>query len=356
MHITFLIGNGFDRNLGLQTAYSDFVKVYKTLESKSGNIQTFRKYIEENEEKWSAAEEQLGQYTEHLKSGQGQAFSECQEDFCVHLADYLQEQQKRVNFEFNKEKILKAFEQIKTLTQPFSVDIRTRLEGVYRNHRPETLYFDFINFNYTYTLDECLRIVKQKPGILGGHTYNGAHFTDMVGKVCHVHGTVEGEMVFGVNDESQIANPDIFNGNELGKKFLIKKETNESHGQQTDSTASEIIQASSIIYIYGMALGITDKLWWQRICKWLLSNGEAHVIIHQHEMPSKGVFQYAYEQYAQNKRREFMSLGDLTEDKWSKVESRIHITEANIFAEIRDIANLAETVTKQDENEFVNVG
>ena len=29
MNITFLIGNGFDLNLGLATAYSDFVKYYK---------------------------------------------------------------------------------------------------------------------------------------------------------------------------------------------------------------------------------------------------------------------------------------------------------------------------------------
>ena len=28
MNITFLIGNGFDLNLGLATAYSDFVKYY----------------------------------------------------------------------------------------------------------------------------------------------------------------------------------------------------------------------------------------------------------------------------------------------------------------------------------------
>lgn len=29
MNITFLIGNGFDLNLGLATACSDFVKFYK---------------------------------------------------------------------------------------------------------------------------------------------------------------------------------------------------------------------------------------------------------------------------------------------------------------------------------------
>ena len=29
MNITFMIGNGFDRNLGLKTKYSDFIAWYK---------------------------------------------------------------------------------------------------------------------------------------------------------------------------------------------------------------------------------------------------------------------------------------------------------------------------------------
>ena len=29
MNITYLVGNGFDLNLGLQTKYTDFIKVYK---------------------------------------------------------------------------------------------------------------------------------------------------------------------------------------------------------------------------------------------------------------------------------------------------------------------------------------
>ena len=96
MHITVLIGNGFDRNLGLKTTYSDFVKVYKTLKSSSPHIEAFREHIKSNEEKWSAAEEALGQYTQYFKAGQGIVFSQCQSDFCYHLADYLKQQQERV--------------------------------------------------------------------------------------------------------------------------------------------------------------------------------------------------------------------------------------------------------------------
>lgn len=342
MHITFLIGNGFDRNLGLKTTYSDFVKVYKTLKSTSPHIEAFREHIKDNEEKWSAAEEALGQYTQYLETGQSEAFSECQGDFCVHLANYLKDQQSRIHFDLEKENIKTAFTQFSTLTQPFPAEVRFQLDQVYLNHRSEKVYFDFINFNYTYTLDECLTIVKQMSGLLGSHDYSGNHFVNTVGRICHVHGTVDGEMVFGVNDESQIAKPDIFDGNELGKSFLIKKKTNELQAENTDSIANNILQSSSIIYIYGMALGITDKLWWQRICKWLAENGSRHLIIHQYDMPPKGVFQYPYQQQLLNRRRKFMQLGDLSEDQWPLVEGRIHITESNIFSGIKDLADSPE--------------
>ena len=38
MYITFLIGNGFDINLGLKTSYSDFYDCYKNRASKDSVI------------------------------------------------------------------------------------------------------------------------------------------------------------------------------------------------------------------------------------------------------------------------------------------------------------------------------
>ena len=50
MNITFLIGNGFDRNLGLATTYAEFVKEYKKTATNSKVLKDFREYIKENEE------------------------------------------------------------------------------------------------------------------------------------------------------------------------------------------------------------------------------------------------------------------------------------------------------------------
>ena len=38
MNITFMIGNGFDRNLGLKTTYSDFIKWYKKTPPKTDTL------------------------------------------------------------------------------------------------------------------------------------------------------------------------------------------------------------------------------------------------------------------------------------------------------------------------------
>ena len=101
MNITFLIGNGFDRNLGLNTTYSDFVRVYKSSNAKNDRLKSFREYISENEELWSSAEVEMGRYTDQFESGDGAAFYECHKDFCEHLAEYLKNEAQKMQYRFN---------------------------------------------------------------------------------------------------------------------------------------------------------------------------------------------------------------------------------------------------------------
>lgn len=91
-----MIGNGFDRNLGLQTKYSDFIVWYKETQPKTDTLRNFRKHIKENVELWSAAEEELGNYTAQFESGEGDLFYECHRDICEYLACYLKHEQKKL--------------------------------------------------------------------------------------------------------------------------------------------------------------------------------------------------------------------------------------------------------------------
>jgi len=344
MNITFLIGNGFDRNLGLFTAYSDFIKEYKKIDGATDTLQKLNKHIKENEETWSVAEVALGQFTEEFEQGEAEQFSECQADFCEHLALYLKEQEKRVNYEFSAENIKTSFKRLNEIINNFPTQEKSVLNEVYQRRLNEIRVFNFVCFNYTGTLDKCLEIVNQAPDVLGSHTYNQRNLNHGLGNLVHVHGTVDKEMIFGVNDETQISKNEIFDceDGDLYKGLLIKQAANASYMENTDSKAAKLIEDSHIIYIYGMSIGQTDKLWWDRICKWLNAGNDRHLIVQKYGTPSKGVFPIKYQRFERRCRKEVTQYCTLDEIKKNNIERRIHITSENIFEDIKNIAEESE--------------
>lgn len=340
MNITFLIGNGFDRNLGLLTAYSDFVKFYKTTVAKTEVLQKFRDYIKENKDLWSDAEIALGKYTNQFDMGMAEAFAECQTDFCEFLATYLKDQQERIDYDESTDLILNAFSNIEKIINVFPTQEQEIIESVIKKRANENTKFNFICFNYTSTLDNCLQVVKSSPGTLRSHKYGSQTFTHTIGEICHVHGTVDKEMVFGVNDESQISKMDIFDceDGDIYKNLLIKIQANASYLENTDAKAKALLDNSHIIYIYGMSIGETDKLWWQRICTWLSGSSERHLIVQKYGFPTKSVLPTYYQLAERKARREITNHSDFEQAKKNTIENRIHITGENIFAEIGQIA------------------
>ncbi len=343
MNITFLIGNGFDRNLGLNTTYADFVKHYKGTTPKTDTLRKFHEYIKDNEELWSSAEIAMGKYTSNIETGAAEAFAECHTDFCENLAQYLKEQMERIDSEESSENIIKAFSNLNKLIQVFPTQERDILNAIYKNRNTEAITFNFICYNYTDTLDKCVSVVKNNPNSLGSHKYGSQTLNHSISQICHVHGTVDSEMVFGVNDESQISKIDVFDceDGDLYKNMLIKIQANASYLENTDSKAAQLIQNSHLIYIYGMSIGETDKLWWDRVCTWLSGSNDRHLIVQKYDMPSKTVIQLPYQLAERKARRDIIKYSALDDNKKKNIESRIHITNENIFKDIKDIAKEA---------------
>lgn len=360
MNITFLIGNGFDRNMGLDTTYSDFIKVYKKSEAKTQILKELRFRINENETLWSSAELAFGQYTSEFGAGEAEQFAECQEDFCQNLANYLKKQESRIDYSFAEDAIIQAFSRLNDLTSSFPTQERIVLDGIYKNYVSEEIKFNFICYNYTRTLDECISVMKKKKPIVGSHKYGSQSLNHTIGQLCHVHGTVEKEMVFGVNDETQILNLKLFDcdDGDLYKNLLIKKQANESYKENTDEKAKKILTSSKIIYVYGMSIGDTDNLWWDRICTWLANDDTHHLILQKHGVPSKGVFPMKYQQFERNQRRKFLKHSQLEGEKRTNIESRIHITGENIFESICKIADhkIADQLLKEIGRSIVKYG
>lgn len=341
MNITFLIGNGFDLNLGLKTLFSHFVKEYKSTPTKDEDIARFKKHISENEELWSNAEFEFGQYSGELKKGEAAILSKCQKDFCEKLAIYLKTQEEIIDFQENSQKVVSAFSNLDYITTKFPTQEREILDNVYKTYINQNIYFRFINYNYTTTLDECVKIVLENGSIFKSHKYQGTFFKHTIFEpIVHVHGTVEKEMVFAVNDETQIANLDVFDcdyGN-IYKNLVIKKNANNSYGENTDTKVWNIIKESHIIYVYGMSIGDTDKLWWERICQWLSERSDRHLIVHNYKMPEKGVLPVDYQIAEQEYKTYITTKSDLSIEHQKTIQNRIHITNHNIFEDIKEIA------------------
>ncbi|WP_455061048.1 AbiH family protein, partial [Parvimonas micra] len=167
MKITFLIGNGFDINLGLKTKYSEFLDYYldsKKLEDIKGrklsdeeilkkeHIERFKKYVNDNIEFWwSKGELALGKYTSELSEGEGKRFLDCQRDFANELSKYLQSQEKNIDYEINKEKIIKSLCNLSNIVNMFPYKIKNQIIKVLDKYKYEDYYYNFISFNYTTT-------------------------------------------------------------------------------------------------------------------------------------------------------------------------------------------------------------
>lgn len=342
MNITFFIGNGFDRNLGLATTYQEFVKEYKKdIPNKPMHLKLFKESIKNNEPLWKNAEIEMGQYTDKFETGEASLYSDCHTDFCEHLAEYLKSEEQRIDFNCFTDAIKKAFSSLNEIDAPFRSVERQTIHTTFSAHNSESITFNFVCFNYTRTLDMCKNAMKEDSFIIGFHEYGTQRRMHRLGDICHVHGTVDGQMVFGVNDESQIAKKEIFDCEygEIYKDTLIKIQANAAFLENTDEKARNYLEQSNIIYVYGMALGETDKLWWERICEWLSKNSNRQLILQKHSLPKRGETEIDYRIATEKHKDYFVNMSSLDQGKKDKIKAQIHVTSYNIFENIKNIAH-----------------
>lgn len=342
MRITFLIGNGFDLNLGLQTKYESFLRGYTAIdEQDSPLLSNFKNNILEEADMWSNAEIAFGRYTQKMMEARNDAedFCSCHEDFCEKLADYLDDQESLIDFNVLKSEIGTSFAKsiaFQNIIKGFREESQTQLKDAASNFS-DGYNYNFISFNYTKTLDKCIDSMCSRPGLLGKRTYRNISYDNSTGELHHVHGYTDRDMVLGVNDESQISVPELFDG--FGPEYknqLIKQQTNKMNEQGIDKKVHSLIQASDLLYIYGMSIGETDALWWQRIASAMKNRGNLHLIIHCYDAPPEGLIRRKYQTFSTVQKEHFLSFSDLPSNEKTMLMDRIHIDNSNIFALLRD--------------------
>lgn len=285
MNITFLVGNGFDVATGLHTGYKDFYDWYCNLpasENEDSSLQKFKQSIheyvervkekkEKKQETWADFELGLGEYTEQFEKEQGNDFLLCREDALNKLILYLTQEQEGFDTNSLLEKDIERIKkQLGNFYSPLPTTEREQIEQVFHSLQNQNASIKFISFNYTTILDAIVERISKSPIRTWSYgTSKLSYYVDP--QVLHTHGKLDEYPILGVHSESQIKNKDLLTT--VGfKESMVKYAGVNALGRDWYRKAEQIIDNSSIICIFGMSLGATDRKWWIRIIDWLSKN------------------------------------------------------------------------------------
>lgn len=285
MNITFMIGNGFDIKMGLKSKYSDIYQVYTSDNNTNNNsiIQKFKEVLRKDSpkyENWSDFEKAMG---EHAKDFENQDdYVRCIRDFRNTMQNCLSKEQEDFQKKFskmNKEELYKVF--YNSLYNFYDLETKNTINAIEKMKNEENRFqFSFLNFNYTNVLDTFIEYFKE---------INRKYFVDIFKNSIHVHGTLDDNIVLGVDNEGQLyANFEI---TDSVRRTFVKPFFNENTDIQKIQTAKFIINSSNIICVYGMSLGDTDQTWKNLIVKWLLDD-DSHLLFYFKYPPSDIPKQY----------------------------------------------------------------
>ena len=329
MKITFLIGNGFDVGVGMNSKFKDFFPTYEAKSrDKEPRIKMLSDDVGNDYETWADFEGALGKYTTKFTKETKQDFLDQLKDFEGEFIAYLKLQEDMLSFDDEKEISEHMVSALRGYYEggKLAPESRTTIANIYGHHASEDYTYNFINFNYTGVLEKCLGTIPQ--GIVCKRKQNGER-TDKVGKVVHVHGKSDLHPIIGVNDVSQIDNKELA-GDSRFTRYIVKPSLNQYLRYGNDTETTEVLNQSTIICVYGMSLGATDKKWWHNILSWLNNNGERQLVIFDYD-----------NKYTQSNQFSWLEKEDALIDKLlkysseidvEKLRSRIHIAvHKNIF-------------------------
>ena len=288
MNITYFIGNGFDVNIGLKSSYADFYKSYVNNhpDNEPDVVTRFKNKINDcikNESQkediqkfdWRDLEVALGQFTNQMNEKEAEILYL---DINDSLKSYLIKE-----YEYFDVEAFDRSDFYNQITNPVTTQFNRITANILKNYYlncsgDENL--NIINFNYTRTIEELADFKGKRLAI--GVSFTGRKA--FLNSVHHIHQTLQDdEILVGVNDVSQIANPKI-RDNRLLCNMYVKPNTNTLLGSGVNQDCEAIISNSDLFVVFGTSAGITDQNWWKLVCKRLVnSNARLIYFVHQSE-------------------------------------------------------------------------
>lgn len=321
MNITFLLGNGFDIGLGLKTRYEDFYKQYTKISSADSEIIINFKNDLLNEDlnyskeivDWSDFEKAFGQYSKNFSVDTKADYLKCFEDFVTKFNVYLEQEEKKVDFSDTNSIIQTMFNAVTTYFHIREGD-KEFIQSLYTPIANGRIY-NFISYNYTKTVDECANLLKQ---------HLKSDKVRSVGKILHIHGFIEENMIMGVNDKSQITNPVLADDNAVSRE-LVKPIQNIDMRTNYEKQVIETINRSDIICIYGMSIGETDKKWWSIIGEWLVEKEKHALVILKYDDDYEKRFSFNQNKFTDEITDRFLTLAGQSSDIKINDNSKIFV-------------------------------
>ncbi|MBR5405502.1 MAG: hypothetical protein IK107_04335 [Oscillospiraceae bacterium] len=329
--VVFLVGNGFDISCGLKVSYSDFYRWYLKQPAPNDKVDAMKKSIEkymlefggkkyssnsadtiQDQITWADFEMGLGEYTQNCSDAE--AFEACYRDALKSLATYINKQAERFDVNGTPEPELERFaDGIIHWTD----DLRTGARNKIHIRSVSGVEYSFVSFNYTVILRDIINKVKE--------LYYEKTGVSPFGEVINVHGYTDWLPIFGVSAEEQISNPQ-FKKNERITGFFIKRQCVENIAEDWYEKASQIIENSDVLCLFGTSIGSTDSIWWEKILYLLLKKPYMNVVLYTHSDPPDPIFSGDGIAKDKETRERLLRYGiNISEEGKRELEKRIHI-------------------------------
>lgn len=377
MHITFLIGNGFDLELGAKTRYSDFYDYLQQNKEQLGNnifyneilahikearLQQDRDNIIVNNDvriNWSDFELAVGQFSfeyfdeEDLKLNE-ERFKKFKEDY--HEINYFFQKymliQKNLLIEHinNTSEISKhVYEGVVLFANKLPKVRYERIEKKFIDSYKKERVVNFIDFNFTESLSCAL--VNVVPSSVDMRGYSRGFGKYDWNEIINIHGKIGAAEVYpilGVDNANQL-HP--FLQVEERARIFQKPLINDLLENGISNQCKIKLQASKIFVIYGMSIGQTDMTWWTTILNQLIHDSSKELIIFEYsqgfvvpymEFERKDeIVRSIVEMFVETNR----DIDDAIEERLENIKDQITVIFRNLIS-IPEEAKLAELIAE----------
>lgn len=291
--VLWIIGNGFDKNLGLKTGYRSFLlnKYFAPGETNEYRDELVRRLDtfdpKSQSDLWSDLERLLGEVSQYYEDDVD-LFHETFEDIQRQLLEYVAQEAGRLPNEFPPAAIDEFRESLCLFSR--RLEALDQIEAIPEVIPSENAWVSAISLNYTNSFDSLWNSAIHDEKL--NSVANGAAVISFYpDHLLHLHGVVDSSCngdspIFGVSDQSQISSslcsedPDFI-------ELWVKSERNASLLRNTKGQMmASLVSSANAICIYGCSLGLSDAYIWKIVGR-RITTSATRLYIFDHELPDR---------------------------------------------------------------------